>query len=107
MADCSNHKSAPVRVSLFFLLSSAFCLLPSAFCLLSSALSPLPSVPQDHKNTSHVRQYPHIDELVTHADALTEKGRYEAVLELYAAAMKKFPEAVVPIDLSDREARRR
>lgn len=34
----------------------------------------------DQKNTAHVRVYPHLDELVTRADALVEQKRYAAVV---------------------------
>jgi outer membrane protein assembly factor BamB/TolA-binding protein len=48
------------------------------------------------RNTALVRVYPGLDQLVTKADSLAAEGRFEAALEIYAAA-GKHPNALVPL----------
>ncbi|MBI2932986.1 MAG: PQQ-binding-like beta-propeller repeat protein [Planctomycetes bacterium] len=66
--------------------------------LLAPALTPAQDRPEDaQRNTALVRQYPYLDLLLSKAAALTQEGRYRDVLDLYAEAVGRFPNHLVPV----------
>ena len=71
-----------------------------ASILLAFAASP--AAPQEtdelQKNTSHVRVYPSVEQLVRRADALAAEGKFNEALEIYADA-QSLPNALVPAEV--------
>lgn len=71
-----------------------------AAVLLAFAASP--AAPQEtddlQKNTSHVRMYPSVEQLVRRADALAAEGKFNEALEIYADA-QSLPNALVPAEV--------
>ena len=50
----------------------------------------------DQKNTSHIKVYPELDQLVDRADSLVREGRFAEALAIYEAALTRSPNTMVP-----------